>query len=103
MWRGLRQHPAFKDLVALRSTGDACLLAKALRCMSVGRQAPLWGSLDAVGLAIVGDMDDTYCSIADEMAEQCKLKVVELEGCGHAVHIENAVGVAGALTQWLRS
>ena len=105
MWAPLRRHPVYERLVAARSGGDAIALAKALRCMSPGRQAPLWDALKEgpPQLVVVGSEDEAYCRIADEMAENnTKASVVRLDGCGHAVHVENAVGVVAAVTKWLR-
>jgi 2-succinyl-6-hydroxy-2,4-cyclohexadiene-1-carboxylate synthase len=73
-------------------------LAAALRGLGTGVLPPLWGRLGEVAVPVelvVGERDDKFRAIAEEMAAALpagRLHVVG--GAGHAVHLEAAAAVA---------
>jgi 2-succinyl-6-hydroxy-2,4-cyclohexadiene-1-carboxylate synthase len=80
----------------LRSTPTG--LARALRGLGTGTLAPLWDRLGELSLPVtlvVGERDDKFRAIAEQMAAalpEARLEVVA--GSGHAVHLEAPERVA---------
>ncbi|CAN1297759.1 Protein PHYLLO, chloroplastic, partial [Linum perenne] len=121
LWRCLRCHPRFKEVVASRSqNGDPLILAKALSDLSIGRQEPLWDDLKHSKaklpiLFVVGAHDDKFKTIARRMLDeinQAKNKVedvtvsnnceiLEVPESGHAVHLENPLPLIHALSHFV--
>jgi 2-succinyl-6-hydroxy-2,4-cyclohexadiene-1-carboxylate synthase len=67
-------------------------LGNALWGMSTGMQPSFWEDLnciDASVLMIVGDLDEKFCKIAEEMQKLMKNgQIYKVEQCGHAIHVE---------------
>ncbi|KAK9276554.1 hypothetical protein L1049_006088 [Liquidambar formosana] len=118
LWKSLRGHPHFNQIVASRlQHDDLQSLAKALSDLSIGRQPPLWEDLKLCKtplLLIVGEKDTKFKRIAQEMCyEICHgtksgdeprkeiYEIVEVPKCGHAVHLENPLPVISALRRFL--
>ncbi|CAN0923899.1 Protein PHYLLO, chloroplastic [Linum grandiflorum] len=109
LWKSLRCHPHYKEVVASRSRyGDAQRLAKALTDLSIGRQEPLWDDLKHCKLPllfVVGAHDDKFKGIARRMLEEIETdtvsEIVEVPASGHAVHLENPLHLIHALSQFL--
>jgi 2-succinyl-6-hydroxy-2,4-cyclohexadiene-1-carboxylate synthase len=75
-----------------RLTHDPTQLANALWGMSTGMQPSFWKALyriEADVLMIVGDLDEKFCKIAEEMQKVMKNgQIYKVEQCGHAIHVE---------------
>ncbi|XP_051146167.1 protein PHYLLO, chloroplastic [Andrographis paniculata] len=109
LWTSFRIHPRFKQIAStrLRST-DLCTLGKVLSDMSVGRQPSLWEDLKHRKVPlhiIVGEKDSKFKAIAREIqaAAPAPAAVVEIPAAGHAVHVENPLGVISAVSQFIRT
>ncbi|MFB1051427.1 2-succinyl-6-hydroxy-2,4-cyclohexadiene-1-carboxylate synthase [Paraliobacillus sp. JSM ZJ581] len=67
-------------------------LAASLRGMGTGVQPSWWDKLATITkpmLLIVGELDEKFVMIADEMKQQCKnAELVIVSDAGHAVHVE---------------
>ncbi len=111
LWDAFRRHPTFARVCAARSANNnAHGLATALASMSTGRQVPLWGALGSNQwccdmLVVVGAEDDKFRQVAAAMVEEMHggggVHVVEMPACGHAVHVEDPMGVAWEVLAWL--
>jgi 2-succinyl-6-hydroxy-2,4-cyclohexadiene-1-carboxylate synthase len=75
-----------------RLSHDPTKLANALWGMSTGMQPSFWEDLDRIEanvLMIVGDLDEKFCKIAEEMQKLMKNgQIYKVEQCGHAIHVE---------------
>lgn len=117
LWKSLRGHPRFKDILASRlQHSDLHALAKVLSDSSVGRQMPLWDDLKNCEVPlrlIIGAKDQKFKSIADKMLQEVSqveksangkediCKIVEVQNCGHAVHLENPLAFVSAISRFL--
>ncbi|XP_038694901.1 protein PHYLLO, chloroplastic isoform X2 [Tripterygium wilfordii] len=110
MWKSLRSHPRFDQVIASRLLhDDVHILAKLLSDLSVGRQPPLWEDLKQCRtplLFIVGERDEKFKKIAKEMCDEIGTtnmiyETVEIPDCGHAVHLENPLPVIRALRHFI--
>jgi 2-succinyl-6-hydroxy-2,4-cyclohexadiene-1-carboxylate synthase len=67
-------------------------LANSLRGMGTGTQPGYWQELSSLPmemLFIVGELDNKFCKIAEEMQKTVKRASIEkVSGCGHAIHVE---------------
>lgn len=77
----------------VRLSHAASGLAMSLRSMGIGRMKPMWselGRLEIPVLLIVGEKDEKFTMIAEEMKKRminCAIKV--MKNAGHATHLEN--------------
>ncbi|KAK3004036.1 hypothetical protein RJ639_019334 [Escallonia herrerae] len=118
LWNSLRGHPRFKQIAASRlKHDDVHALAKSLSDLSVGRQPSLWEDLKHCTipiLFIVGERDEKFLRIAQEMCSQISqgrgsgnisgrdaYDIAKVPNCGHAVHLENPLPVISAVTRFL--
>ncbi|KAB5538297.1 hypothetical protein DKX38_015830 [Salix brachista] len=118
LWKSLRSHPHFKEIVASRIVHeDVQSLAKALSGLSTGSQMSLWEDLkrcDLPLLLIVGEKDVKFKSIAQKMFNEVVqdrkgedgkgnsiCEVLEIPNCGHAVHLENPLPIISAMRRFL--
>ena len=80
---------------------SAAGLAAALRGLGTGSLPPLWdalGSLEQPVTLVVGERDDRFRTIAEQMAAALPdARVLVVAGAGHAVHLEAPGAVAAAL------
>lgn len=78
-----------KERLAQSASG----LANSLRGMGTGSQNSLWDKLCKLSmpvLLITGTLDEKFCQIAKEMNLLLKNgEHIEIEGVGHAIHVEN--------------
>lgn len=82
-----------RALVARRIAGrDVRGMARALEHLGPGRCPPSWWALhelDMPALVVVGERDERYVAIAEEMATRLSdAHVVRIAGASHAVHLE---------------
>ena len=102
----LAEHPEkLKRVVEWRRFNEPAELAKALRGMSAGAQAPLWEHLSGLAipvLLVAGQGDSKYVDTVRAMAELLPHSTVEIvPGAGHNVHVENAPAVAQRIKRFL--
>ncbi|OMO72203.1 Menaquinone biosynthesis protein MenD [Corchorus olitorius] len=110
LWKSLRSHPNFNQIVAGRSLHDDVLgLARVLSDLSTGRQPSLWDDLKHCKtplMVIVGEKDEKFKAVAEKMWDEIghggrdgensvsKLhEMVVVPNCGHAVHLENPLTI----------
>jgi 2-succinyl-6-hydroxy-2,4-cyclohexadiene-1-carboxylate synthase len=90
---------AFADADRLRN--DPRALAVALRGLGTGVMEPQWGRLGELGVPVtlvVGERDEKYVAIAQEMAALiADARLVVVPRAGHAVHLEAPDAVAEVL------
>lgn len=105
LFEGLRRHPAFPALHALRLRQSPAALADALEAMGTGAQPSLWS--DLAGLAvplglIVGEQDAKFRQIAVAMAAASRrIEVHVIPGAGHNAHVEQPAPFLSALERLL--
>lgn len=81
----------FPRTLALRSQGDAEPLAAVLSAASPGRTPPLWDEFTKFPprlLWVAGQLDAKYVELGKRMSQRWDSSFVEVEGAGHAVHLE---------------
>jgi 2-succinyl-6-hydroxy-2,4-cyclohexadiene-1-carboxylate synthase len=88
-----------------RRLNDPRELARSLRGMSVGAQAPLWASLSDLAMPvclIAGERDGKYVDIVRSMAALMPdVRVEIIEEVGHNVHWENPSAVSECIRNFL--
>jgi 2-succinyl-6-hydroxy-2,4-cyclohexadiene-1-carboxylate synthase len=106
----LRALPEFESLKAERmATASEDELRLALRGLSTGRQPSLWQALAGYTgrvLWVTGREDAKFVAIGRELMERVGDKggrwtLCEMEGCGHAVHVEKAEDLVEVLLDWI--
>jgi 2-succinyl-6-hydroxy-2,4-cyclohexadiene-1-carboxylate synthase len=82
-------------------------LANSLIGMGTGAQKSWWDYLDHVScdvLLITGELDEKFCKIANEMLGRLKnSKMMVVEGCGHAIHVEQAGKFGTIVSEFVQS
>ncbi|GAQ91163.1 isochorismate synthase [Klebsormidium nitens] len=110
MWDSLRSRPDFESLQAERiASASEAELCAALRGLSTGRQPSLWPDLAGIGgrvFWVTGAQDAKFVGICRGVMEAVKetgrkWTFLELEGCGHAVHVEAKDSLGVVLHEWL--
>ncbi len=103
----LRETPGFDELKASR-TASASVdgLSKVLRGLSTGRQPSLWQDLPGYSGRVswvVGEEDTKFVEIARNVEPRVSKQWTfeEVEGCGHAVHLEKEAALVELLRDWL--
>jgi 2-succinyl-6-hydroxy-2,4-cyclohexadiene-1-carboxylate synthase len=90
-----------------RLANTAAGLASSLRLAGTGAQAPLWsrlGELTMPVLVIAGERDTKFTAIGQRMAASIgDATFAEIEGAGHAVHLERPAQTCAVIVSWLRS
>jgi 2-succinyl-6-hydroxy-2,4-cyclohexadiene-1-carboxylate synthase len=75
-----------------RLLNEPIKLANALFGMSTGMQPSYWEHLHKIQadvLLVVGELDQKFCQIAEEMQKSLKKgQIYKVEQCGHAIHVE---------------
>jgi 2-succinyl-6-hydroxy-2,4-cyclohexadiene-1-carboxylate synthase len=101
LFQTVKAHRQFPELFARRLDNHPATLAKSLREMGTGRQPSLWAKLARNKiplLLVVGEKDAKFRAIAEEMAQRnAACQVTIIKGCGHTVHLENAVSFVNCL------
>lgn len=92
-------------IIQQRRLNNPTELARVLRGMGAGAQAPLWSHLPGLTipvLLVAGERDGKYVDILRAMAECLPLAEVEIvPGAGHNVHVENCRAVAERIKRFL--
>lgn len=80
-------------------------LANSLRGMGTGSQPSWWDELRELKvdtLLITGSLDEKFCRIAEQMQERLEYSQwVNVEGCGHAIHVENSEKFGTIVNEYL--
>ena len=80
-------------------------LARCLRDLGTGAQPDLWGRLGEITvptLLVVGEQDQKFRSIADQMATALPdVAIAVVAGAGHACHLEQPTVTAQVVASWL--
>jgi 2-succinyl-6-hydroxy-2,4-cyclohexadiene-1-carboxylate synthase len=97
----LRSHPCFDDVRERRGRNDPRLLARSLRSMGLGSQAPLWQALPGLPvplLLLVGAGDPKFTAIGRQVAEIAPGATLRIQpGRGHALVEEDPGAVAAEI------
>ena len=87
-----RREGLVERIIEVRRRNDSAELARSLRGMGAGKQAPMWGRLGVLqvpALAVAGGLDERYASIARRMASVNPLvRAAVVTGAGHSVRLE---------------
>ena len=93
IFKSLRSHPNFAQLLEQRLNNSPMQLAKSLRNLSTGMQPSLWENLSEIKiplLLLAGEMDSKFVQINQQMEQLCKFaKLVIIPDCSHNIHFEN--------------
>ena len=88
-----------------RLTNTSAGLASSLRLCGTGTQPPLWNHLHTLSvptLLLAGENDQKFCSLAERMHSLLPHSELHiLPKVGHTVHLEDPVGCAAVLDDWL--
>lgn len=88
-----------------RRTNTTAGLASSLRLAGLGTQRSLWDHLGEIRiptLLLTGALDAKFSAIASAMSERLpQATVMQIEGAGHAVHLEAPEATARAIGAWL--
>lgn len=104
LFRSLKNHPEWKNLIERRLENNPAELAKSLRHLGTGNQPPLWEKLvnnQIPMLLLAGEYDDKFKTINAEMASLCQssqLKIISKSG--HNIHWENFTDYTKALSDF---
>jgi len=95
-----------EEVLRRRRANEPVELAKALRGMSVGAQAPLWAFLPGLNipvLLVAGKRDGKYADVIRQMALLLPRATVEIiPGVGHNAHVESPSLMARLIKQFLQ-
>jgi 2-succinyl-6-hydroxy-2,4-cyclohexadiene-1-carboxylate synthase len=87
-----RHEGLLRETMEARLRNDPGELARSLRGMGAGEQAPLWGELDALQvstLAVAGELDERYAGISARMASLgTRIRAAVVPNAGHNVRLE---------------
>ena len=107
LFHSLKTHPElYQAMLMRRQNNHPTELANALRGFSSGSQPSLWKNLSKIKpplLLLVGDQDNKFVSIAQQIAEvyhQNSATVQICSSCGHNVHLESPRQYAQAVIQF---
>jgi 2-succinyl-6-hydroxy-2,4-cyclohexadiene-1-carboxylate synthase len=91
---------------AMRSESNAVALAQSLRSFGSGAIQPVWGRLAEIRipvLVVVGGLDPTYLSIAEQMTEAISdSELLVVESCGHSIPLEAGPLLAAGIESFSR-
>ncbi len=106
LFASLKTHPVFPSLLMRRRFNDPRGLSLSLRHMSTGAQPSLWSHLPDLSsplLLLAGEQDTKFLALNAEMAMLCPAARLEtVPGCGHAIHLEDPIGVGARIGRFLR-
>lgn len=92
IFKNLKQHPNFENLIKSRVGNNPLELAKSLRYMGTGSQLSLWQKIEYNEiplLLLVGEKDDKFKAINAEMACICNVAYIKIiKDCDHNIHFE---------------
>lgn len=93
LFKSLKAHPYFDQILENRLNNNPVELAKSLRNLGTGNQPSLWDKLshNQVPLyLLVGERDKKFIEINQAMASLCPVAHLEIiPNCGHNIHVEH--------------
>ena len=93
IFKSLRNHPKFKELLGQRLASHTVNWTASLRGMGVGRQPPLWKKLKDLTMPILilaGEKDQKFRNISFQMKKlNPDFTVSIVPRCGHVIHFED--------------
>ena len=96
----------YQKMLTRRVQNDPRKLRLSLEMMGTGAQPSLWDKLEKIRsplLLVVGERDEKFRQIADEMARHCpSAKTEVVENAGHSVHFENPQEYTKLASQFLK-
>jgi 2-succinyl-6-hydroxy-2,4-cyclohexadiene-1-carboxylate synthase len=103
MFSSLSAEQSFREL---RATNSAAGLASSLRLSGTGTQESLWdrlGELTMPVLIIAGANDEKFTHLGHRLVESIgtNASIAIIDNAGHSAQLENPVGTAAAITEWL--
>ena len=107
LFRSIKQQESFADLLNRRQQGNPKQLAQSLRYLGLGTQSSLWLQLPGNQiplLFLVGEMDDKFCQINQEIVDQCpfsQLKIIP--GASHNGHFSHSVLFANTVRSFFET
>ena len=82
-------------------------LCNSLIGMGTGAQPSWWShlhKLEADTLLVTGGLDQKFCFIAEEMVKEIKnVEWVKVDGCGHAIHVEEPEKFGTIVSRFLKN
>jgi 2-succinyl-6-hydroxy-2,4-cyclohexadiene-1-carboxylate synthase len=94
LFKTLKKHPQFPEILAQRLRNHPLALAKSLQFLGTGHQPSLWERLSELKLPlflVVGELDEKFVALNREMARCCaRAQLVIIPGCGHSIHWEDS-------------
>jgi 2-succinyl-6-hydroxy-2,4-cyclohexadiene-1-carboxylate synthase len=99
LFKSLKEHQNFNDLIKRRLENNPLELSKSLRQMGIGCQPSLWDKLETNKISLlllVGEYDHKFIEINAEMAKRCAVANIKIiKNCGHNIHFEQ-------MPQWVK-
>lgn len=98
LFKSLKTHPSFLQLLDRRHQNDPDELARSILNMGTGSQPSLWSELPQAQIPlhlIVGTADSKFCAINQKMQQLCPTSQLHtIPNIGHNLHIEalSAIG-----------
>ncbi len=103
LFRSLKSHPSFPELLQRRRQNNPTELARSLRHMGTGSQPSLWPELPQAKLPlhlIVGTQDPKFCAINQKILERCPTAQLHpIPNAGHNLHLEAPDRILALLQQ----
>ena len=98
LFKSLKTHPSFPELLDRRHQNDRHELARSLLNMGTGSQPSLWSKLAQAKILlhlIVGTADPKFCAINQKMHDLCPTAQIHpIPNIGHNLHIEAPDAIA---------
>jgi 2-succinyl-6-hydroxy-2,4-cyclohexadiene-1-carboxylate synthase len=92
LFRSLKTHPSFPELLDRRRQNNPAELARSLRGIGLASQPSLWPELPHAKIPlhlIVGTQDPKFCAINQKMLDLCPTAQLHaIPNAGHNLHIE---------------
>jgi len=92
LFKSLKTHPSFSELLDRRHQNDPDELTRSLVSMGTGSQPSLWSELPQTKIPlhfIVGTADQKFCAINQKMQQLCPTAQLHaIPNIGHNLHIE---------------
>ncbi|MBW4440539.1 MAG: 2-succinyl-6-hydroxy-2,4-cyclohexadiene-1-carboxylate synthase [Plectolyngbya sp. WJT66-NPBG17] len=92
LFRSIKAHPNFEQILKERSHNNPIELARSLREMGTGMQPSLWKQLQSHHnplLLIVGECDRKFIALNQEMTSLCETaEIAIVPNAGHNIHVE---------------
>ena len=105
LFKGIKEAPAYSQLIRKKLEHDPLKLAQALLAFSSSQQKyheDLWKNLEVPVLYISGTEDSKYHKVGDQLQEVSSyVKHHSIGTCSHAPHVQNLSLVQASIASWL--